>query len=203
MFVIVRHGNTFEKSETPRRIGARTDLPLTARGQEQARALGAFFAAKGWRFDRALISPLARTRQTAEAILAAQDQPVETASAEFLREVDYGPDEGKIEEEVLARIGQRALEAWEKTAAPPPGWIIAPEQRIAAWRALFASEEARTGTTLLVTSNGAARFALLAQDDLAAQAERLGSLKLPTGGFGVIARDQKGGWRLREWGVRP
>ena len=30
--VIVRHGNTFEAGEPPRRIGARTDLPLTATG---------------------------------------------------------------------------------------------------------------------------------------------------------------------------
>ena len=40
MFIVVRHGNTFEADEQPRRIGARTDLPLTAKGVEQARALG-------------------------------------------------------------------------------------------------------------------------------------------------------------------
>jgi broad specificity phosphatase PhoE len=44
--VIVRHGNTFEAGETPRRIGARTDLPLTADGQAQADALGRWFAAQ-------------------------------------------------------------------------------------------------------------------------------------------------------------
>ncbi|MGA3882329.1 histidine phosphatase family protein, partial [Bacillus pumilus] len=49
MFVIVRHGNTFAAGEPPRRIGARTDLPLTAQGQAQAEALGAHFAALGWR----------------------------------------------------------------------------------------------------------------------------------------------------------
>jgi transcriptional regulator GlxA family with amidase domain len=27
--IIARHGNTFEDGETPRRVGARTDLPLS------------------------------------------------------------------------------------------------------------------------------------------------------------------------------
>ena len=27
--VVIRHGNTFEADEEPRRVGARTDLPLT------------------------------------------------------------------------------------------------------------------------------------------------------------------------------
>jgi probable phosphoglycerate mutase len=49
---------------------------------------------------------------------------------------------------------------------------------------------------LLVTSNGAARFALLAAG-LEAQA----GMKLPTGGFGVIV-PEPGGLRLACWG-RP
>ena len=50
--VIVRHGNTFEAGEPPRRIGARTDLPLTATGVAQAEALARHFAANGVSFDR-------------------------------------------------------------------------------------------------------------------------------------------------------
>ena len=38
--VIARHGNTFESGETPRRVGARTDLPLTEKGRQQAQAIG-------------------------------------------------------------------------------------------------------------------------------------------------------------------
>jgi probable phosphoglycerate mutase len=54
--------------EPPRRIGARTDLPLTPAGEEQGAALGRHFAAQGWHFARALVSPLARTCATAAAI---------------------------------------------------------------------------------------------------------------------------------------
>ncbi|MCJ2185005.1 histidine phosphatase family protein, partial [Novosphingobium sp. 1949] len=119
MFIVVRHGNTFETGETPRRIGARTDLPLTAHGREQARALGAHFAAQGWRFSRALVSPLLRTQETAAAILAAQDAPPVPAACLWLAEIDHGPDENRSEEAILARIGADALAAWDTRAEPP------------------------------------------------------------------------------------
>ena len=202
MFVIVRHGNTFEAGTQPRRIGARTDLALTGEGKAQAQRLAEHFAQKGMRFDRVMISPLLRTRQTAEAILAAQDNPPEPQTCNFLREVDYGPDENCLEAEVLARIGQDALDGWEQRGEIPTGWIVEPEMRIKAWRDLFADASADAETTLLVTSNGAARYALLADPALEREAARLKSLKLPTGGYGVIGCDV-GGLRLECWGERP
>lgn len=203
MFIIVRHGNTFESGSPPRRIGARTDLPLTARGMEQARALGAHFAARGIRFDRALMSPLTRTRQTAEAILEMQECSPKPEPAEFLREIDYGPDENALEDDVIARIGKPALAAWETRAEAPEGWIVNADERIAAWKALLANGEGPEQTTLLVASNGSARFALMADPALALAAQGLDSLKLPTGGFGVIKRDMDGTLALANWGARP
>ncbi len=202
MFVIARHGNTFASGEPPRRIGARTDLPLTARGKEQAEALGALFAAKGWRFSRALVSPLRRTRETADAILAAQGTGAPRAEpCNWLAEIDHGPDENQMEDKVLARIGGQALAAWDAHAVPPPGWSVDAEGRIAGWRAFFA--KAGEEPTLLVTSNGAARFALLAEPALATAMARLPSLKLPTGGYGVIRRDARGALEIAGWGERP
>lgn len=203
MFIIVRHGNTFEAGETPRRIGARTDLPLTQAGLTQASALGQHFAARGWRFSRVLVSPLQRTRQTAEAIMAEQGAKLDLEEAEFLREIDHGPDEDQPEDAVRGRIGSDALAAWEREATVPDGWEADAEKRIAAWRELLASQDAHAGPVLLVTSNGAARFALLAEPALQAEAARLETLKLPTGGYGVIERDASGNLMLDCWGLRP
>lgn len=204
MFIIVRHGNTFEAGETPRRIGARTDLPLTAKGASQAEALGAHFAALGLHFRRAFVSPLARTRQTAAAILSCQDgAPALPRSAEFLREIDHGPDEDTTDEAIRARIGGDALAAWVRDAIAPPDWQVEAETRKAAWRVLFAQSRHEDGPTLLVTSNGAARFALLADPALAEAARALPSMKLPTGGYGVISCSERGTLELREWGMRP
>ena len=198
MLIVVRHGNTFEAGEAPRRIGARTDLPLTASGQAQAAALGAHFAERGWRFARVLVSPLRRTRQTAAAILAAQPAAPEPETAPFLREIDHGPDENCTEDKVQARIGAAALAEWDAAATPPPGWSVDAEARIAAWADLLRELKAGQAPTLLVTSNGAARFALLAAPELHAP-----TLKLPTGSFGIIQRGADGALSVPVWGQRP
>lgn len=198
MLIVVRHGNTFEAGTEPRRIGARTDLPLTAAGQAQAGALGTYFAKRGWRFARVLVSPLLRTRQTAALILAAQPAAPEPEIAPFLREIDHGPDENCTEAEVQARIGAEALAAWDIAAIPPPGWSVDAEMRIAAWTDLLRQLEPGQAPTLLVTSNGAARFALLAAPEL-----RAPTLKLPTGSFGIIECKADGGLSVPAWGRRP
>jgi len=194
-FVIVRHGNTFAAGEPPRRIGSRTDLPLTDAGLAQADALGAHFAVLGWRFARVLTSPLLRTRDTAGAILRHLADAPATEPTEWLREIDHGPDEDQPEGAVLARIGADALAAWDSAGVPPPGWIVEPAMRVAEWRKLFARDD---GPVLLVTSNGAARFALLA-----AGLPGSGDLKLPTGAFGALRRQADGDLHLECWGVRP
>lgn len=204
-FVIVRHGNTFADHEAARRIGARTDLPLVASGHEQARRLGGYFVEQGWRFDTILCSPLLRTRETAEAIRGAFDDAPTVIPAPLLAEIDHGPDEDRIESEVIARIGSDALAAWETHGVAPPGWVVDAPARLAGWRALFAAPTP-TGqaysTTLLVTSNGAARFALLADAALITQANARDSLKLRTGAFGIIRRSDAG-LQLVDWDRRP
>ena len=202
MFVIVRHGNTFAADEKPRRIGARTDLPLTEAGRTQARALGALFAENGWRFTRTLVSPLSRTRATAALILEHQAAPPPPEVCDWLSEIDHGPDENQSEEAVMARIGKEALAAWDERAEAPPGWLVDGDVRKAAWRELFAAPP-RTDPTLIVTSNGAARFALLSDPALATAVSELPSLKLPTGAYGVIRRGQDRTLEVSVWGQRP
>lgn len=195
--VIVRHGNTFEAGEAPRRVGARTDLPLTQAGRQQAMALGRHFTGLGLEFSTALAGNLSRTRETAELILAAQPVPPTFGTASFLTEIDHGPDEDQPEDAVLARIGAEALAAWDRDAVPPPDWQVDVAGRVAAWRDFMASA---AGDVLLVTSNGAARFALLALLD---PTDRPEQIKLRTGSYGIISSDNAGLRRLSDWNRRP
>jgi broad specificity phosphatase PhoE len=200
---IVRHGNTFEAGETPRRIGARTDLPLTSAGRAQAEALGEHFAREGIQFARALTSPLQRTRATAEAILSRQPHPLVLETAEFLAEIDHGPDENQPEEAVLARIGRSALDLWDSQSLPPEGWDVRPEWRRAQWRSFVAEVLAahQDDAVLLVTSNGAGRFALSALD--LDRGGKLQSVKFRTGSYGVIEAGANNKSRLLAWDIRP
>lgn len=197
--VIVRHGNTFETGEPPRRIGARTDLPLTAAGVAQADALARHFAANGVRFDRVLSGELQRTRRTAEAI--AHGQPIETAP--FLTEIDHGPDEGQPESSVINRIGNDGITLWETHWVAPEGWEVGAQWRLLAWREFVerVAEELPDGTILLVTSNGAARFALAALG-LKPGENRVG-VKFRTGSYGVLEVGSSADFRLIGWDIRP
>ena len=192
---IVRHGNTFEAGEAPRRIGSRTDLPLTATGIAQAEALGRHFAASSIAFAESFSGRLARTRDTARIILETMGLPLAVETEDFLTEIDHGPDEDQPEAIVEARIGGAALDAWDQRAVAPPGWDVGADWRISAWLAFARAPHAES--VLLATSNGAARFALLAFGfDIA-------SLKLRTGAYGVIEAGSDGGFRLLEWDKRP
>jgi probable phosphoglycerate mutase len=197
--VIVRHGNTFEAGEPPRRIGARTDLPLTATGVAQAEALARHFAANGIRFDRVLSGALKRTLTTAEAI--AGGRPIETAP--FLTEIDHGPDEGQLESAVIDRIGNEAVTLWEKQCVAPEGWEVGAQWRLLAWREFVERvvEEHRRGTILLVTSNGAARFALAALG--LKPGENRAGVKFRTGSYGVLEVGSGADFRLVGWDMRP
>ena len=187
--IIARHGNTFGPDEPPRRIGARTDLPLVASGVAQAMALGAHFRARGIVFERCLTSPLLRTRQTAELVLEGESCPI--VAADWLVEIDHGPDEGRTEDAVRARIGDDALAAWERDATPPMDWRVDVEQRRAAWGLCFGEAAAAGGPMLIVTSNGAARFAVA------------GAGRLRTGAYGEVAISSHAPPRIVAWAVRP
>ena len=199
---IVRHGNTFDKGDVVTRVGARTDLPLSRSGEEQARMLAEHLAdLEPAGFSRAYCSPLLRTRQTAEAILAESPNPPALGVLEFLREVDYGPDENQPEDKVIARVGEDAMRRWEERAIPPVGWEIDPDQVKQAWRDLFVemSGTALTAPVLLVTSNGIARFALDAVTNYGTNPE---SIKLKTGAYGRLCL-QGTSVSLSDWNVRP
>jgi probable phosphoglycerate mutase len=84
---LVRHGET-EWSKSGQHTG-RTDIPLTAAGEQQARALGRHLA--GRRFERVLTSPLSRARETCR--LAGHGDAAEIS--EDLLEWDYGVWEGR------------------------------------------------------------------------------------------------------------
>jgi probable phosphoglycerate mutase len=98
---LVRHGET-EWSKSGQHTG-RTDIPLTAMGERQGRALGRTLA--GRQFALVLTSPLARARETCRlAGFASAAQP-----SDDLLEWDYGLYEGRTTAEVRAE---------------QPGWSI-------------------------------------------------------------------------------
>jgi probable phosphoglycerate mutase len=91
---LIRHGET-EWALSGRHTG-RTDIPLTARGEEQARMLASRL--RGLAFARVLTSPRRRARQTCELAGLGTTAATEPDLAEW----DYGDDEGQTSAEILA-----------------------------------------------------------------------------------------------------
>ncbi|MEO0981977.1 MAG: histidine phosphatase family protein [Pseudomonadota bacterium] len=194
---VCRHANTFDPGDTVLRVGARTDLPLSQSGQAQAEELGRVLGREGVAFDAAFISPLKRTRQTAEIVLATLGCEVDLQMQPFLREIDYGPDDGQPEDVVRERLGP-ALEAWEARAVPPPGWRVDPVAVAGSWAGFLdrIAKRHQGETVLAVTSGGVARFlpnAVRGEDALA-------RAKLKTASFAELAFND--GWRVMRWGDR-
>ncbi|WP_156753921.1 bifunctional RNase H/acid phosphatase [Actinokineospora pegani] len=117
--LLVRHGQTAMSVE--RRYSGRGDVPLTELGGSQAAAAGARVAAlDGVTADTpVLASPLARTRQTADAVAAATGGAVRTSPG--LIETDFGDWEGMTFGEA-AESDPALHRRWlSDTSVPPPG----------------------------------------------------------------------------------
>lgn len=221
--IVARHGNTFEKGDVILRVGARTDLPLTAEGRAQGRRLGAKLADLGLRPTTFYSAPLRRTLETTSEIIASQGVNALSVVEDFLTELDYGEDDGRPEAEVARRLGQvelgdeaenastetletaglAALKRWDAEKRLPLGWAFLQDRvdRLGDdWRAFAARlVERRSGETVVATtSNGIARFATTILPPDAPIPEKL---KLATGAFGVFVWNGES-WRLDAWNVR-
>ncbi|NAZ87367.1 histidine phosphatase family protein [Kineococcus indalonis] len=109
--LVVRHGQT-AWSLSGQHTGT-TDVPLTAVGEEQARALAPAFA--GRRLALVLTSPRTRARRTAELAGLAAAAPVEVD--DDLVEWDYGGYEGRTTAEVSEELG-RPWSVWHDGVVP-------------------------------------------------------------------------------------
>jgi len=109
--VLLRHGET-AWSASGQHTG-RSDIPLTAAGEEQARQAGQ--ALSRYRFAAVYSSPLQRARRTAE-LAGFPDAVVDPDLAEW----DYGPVDGRTAKEIGAVIGHEFLIFTDGVRVLPP-----------------------------------------------------------------------------------
>jgi broad specificity phosphatase PhoE len=153
---LLRHGET--EGSLAHLYSGQADVPLTARGREQARVAGARLAEAG--VDAILSSPLSRAAETADEIGAATGAAVRID--ERLIEVDYGELEGLDRARGEERFGE-AFARWRSDPFrfPLPG--MEPLEEALA-RASAATADALTGSRcpVLVGHQGILRLVLVA-----------------------------------------
>ena len=201
--IIARHGNTFTKDQTPTRVGGRTDLALVE--TERGTNVGRYLKAKGLTPDYVYAAPLKRTSETAKLAIAALEKDIPLEMENSFIEIDYGPDENKPEDEVIARIGKEAIDLWNKEAIVPDGWKVSVEGIINAWKAFAAKveKEHKGENVLVVSSNGIIRFAPYLTGDFKKFTEEH-DIKVGTGSVCVFEKkDGDANWTCTEWNTKP
>jgi 2,3-bisphosphoglycerate-dependent phosphoglycerate mutase len=117
--VLFRHGHS-EWNLSDRFTGW-TDIPLTEVGIVEAAAAGRRLAQAGYAFDEVHGSVLLRTRQTAEALLAAMGTPeVPLFTSWRLNERHYGALQGLNKREIFSTWGETASRRWWRGYVEPP-----------------------------------------------------------------------------------
>ncbi len=119
--VLLRHGESEWNRDD--RFAGWCDIPLTARGQDQARAAGASLREAGIRPDIVHTSRLHRAMRTAELVIAAFAPPdLPVGSSWRLNERHYGALQGRTRSSVRDELGDREFMRIRRSlhGRPPP-----------------------------------------------------------------------------------
>jgi len=117
--ILLRHGESDWNREN--RFTGWTDVDLSERGVEEARAAGRVLKAEGYRFDIAYTSVLKRAIRTLWLVLDEMDQvwlPVEKTWR--LNERHYGALQGLNKAETAAKFGESQVLVWRRSYDTPP-----------------------------------------------------------------------------------
>jgi 2,3-bisphosphoglycerate-dependent phosphoglycerate mutase len=119
--VLLRHGESTWNKEN--RFTGWTDVDLTDKGREEAKAAGQLLKADGYQFDIVFTSVLTRAIRSANIALDELDQlwlPVQRSWR--LNERHYGALQGLNKAETAARHGDDQVKIWRRAyaIAPPP-----------------------------------------------------------------------------------
>lgn len=203
ILLVARHGNTFGPDDIVTYVGARTDLPLVESGREQARALGRYLKDNKLIPDVIYASTLRRAQETAQIAVRESGISNPVFTLDIFNEIDYGPDENKTKDEIIARIGAQPLKDWEENNLIPPGWHADPAAIIQNWIDFADHIRAHDDneTLLVVTSNGIARFAPYITGDYEAF-RRSHTPKMATGSLSHF-RYSGGKWVIEGWNIKP
>jgi probable phosphoglycerate mutase len=203
--LLARHGNTFRPGEPVLWVGSRNDLPLVARGREQARTLGRALRERGTRPEVVYCGPLARTREYAAIVAEEAGLPTPDVDAR-LDELDYGVWSGLTSNEVVERFGEDELEGWRRRGEWPAKAGFGPgEEQVRREvhdlvRELVA--EPAPDTVLLVTSNGRLRYFLTLVPGAFEQCVERDALGVRTGHISKIV-GRATGFAVDYWDLDP
>src|SRR5229473_3494744 len=162
--VLLRHGESDWNREN--RFTGWTDVDLSQKGVEEARAAGRLLKSGGYAFDLAFTSLLKRAIRTLWLALDELDRMwVPEVKDWRLNERHYGALQGLSKSEMAAKFGEQQVLAWRRSYDTPPP-ALAPEDP--------------AGKRVLVAAHGNSLRALVKHLDAVSDADIV-DLNIPTG----------------------
>lgn len=181
MLALVRHGESLWNLEN--RFTGWVDVPLTDRGEEEARHGARVMKRAGLHFDVAYTSALVRAQQTLDIILEVTGYDLPVIRDEALNERFYGDLQGLNKDEMRERYGEEQVHLWRRSYDIPPPNGEALKDTSARTLPFFERSilgDIRLGKDVLVVAHGNSnRSIVMALDDLSE--EEVPGLELPTG----------------------
>lgn len=206
--LLARHGNTFESNQTPVLIGAGQDLPLVARGFEQARILAQHLRRENLVPSLVLSAELLRTKQFAEEILRTLGEgSIVYRSDARLNEIDYGRWTGRSGAELAQGQDAADWSLWDQHSAWPANANFGSSldkvlselnSLVQELRAEFNSD----ATVLCVSSNGTLRYFLSFIPGEMQRRFESGDFKMATGALSLLENAGQG-FKLSFWNQTP
>ncbi len=191
--VLLRHGQSQWNLEN--RFTGWVDVPLTHKGEEEARQAGEKMKAVQLQFDTTFTSVLQRAIRTLELaldVLGQSDLPVEQDQA--LNERHYGDLQGLNKAETAKKFGDEQVRLWRRSYdMPPPGGESL--ENTAARTLPYLTEKIlptiQAGQNVLVAAHGNSLRSIIMHLDQLSREEVL-SLELGTGVPVVYDLDTQG-----------
>jgi 2,3-bisphosphoglycerate-dependent phosphoglycerate mutase len=178
--VLLRHGESQWNLEN--RFTGWVDVPLSPRGIQEAKNAGDKL--RGFRFDRAFTSVLARANETLRLVLEALDQtniPIEKDKA--LNERMYGELQGLNKAETAKKYGEAQVKIWRRSydVKPPGGESLKDTaDRVLPYYESRIKPCLLKGETILVSAHGNSLRALVMELEQLSR-EQVLELNIPTG----------------------
>ena len=117
--VIVRHGESAWNLEN--KFTGWTDVPLSAKGEEEAKKAGVLLKEKGYHFDCAFTSVLKRANDTLYYILdELKERDIPIYYSYKLNERHYGALQGLNKDETKKKYGEEQVKLWRRSADVRP-----------------------------------------------------------------------------------
>ena len=196
--VLLRHGESQWNLEN--RFTGWVDVPLSPRGEEEARAAGQKL--KAYRFQRAFASVLKRAIDTLAIVLEAIGQtaiPIEKDQA--LNERMYGELQGLNKTETAQKFGEQQVKLWRRSydIRPPGGESLKDTaERVLPYYERRIKPHVEGGESVLIAAHGNSLRALVMQLDGLSREEVL-ELNIPTGVPLLYEFDERGAVRERRY----